>query len=426
MLLIPSCAALADGIIATTSRPIYAPGQEVLVLGTVPVDTKQIPVLIAVVADNGTICATSAVLPSSDGNFISAPMDMHGCGKGHYEARVSYDQASATASFEVLRKTKLDAESTLKIRIIESIVSEGRDLANAKVRQFIQDGKSLPSEIAEEYSQGISESSAALSAAEFGDADAAKSHAEIATSSLRDVIVLLNSVESKSELSNFVADSNDTSSYYSVKQTLSQLAQYADRLHRLAAQNGYGNDTWSDNIKGMLDQADSLLGSGDIQHAKMKLTEAEALLEQVRIQLVDQARMSAASSALSSQSSNGTAKSKLANLAGHIERSANYLLSQSIPQPARDLLNESISLVGQARDDLSKGDLKDAKKLLASAFGDLDSAKKIIEAPQNNGQADSSGHGDGSDSNSNNGRGSSGNDNNSNGHENGNSTSSKG
>jgi len=274
----------------------------------------------------------------------------------------------------------VDPSATLELRIIKSVLKESGDLANSKVQALLQSGANLPADIAAKYEQGVAESSAALRAADYGDRDAARSHMINATSDFRGVVILLSSVELHNAQANFASLANDTlTPLLSVNETISRLSHYADWLDQLAAKNGFENGTWFGNVSSLLGQANGLLGVGDIQGARDKLSQAANILESIRMDLMDSARASVANSTLSSGTPYNVTKTKLYAFANMVESGADLLLNKSIPQAAHDRLEQVLSLVGQARTDLANNDFQHAKKVLAVAFSDLNNVRKTIE-----------------------------------------------
>jgi hypothetical protein len=104
------------------------------------------------------------------------------------------DQETTNSTFTISNSSsQADAGSRLELRTLKSVMLQAQDAVNTLVKELIEDGYVLPEEeVADKYSEGISEASLALQAIEFGDAAEAKEHMILAIEGFREVRAALS------------------------------------------------------------------------------------------------------------------------------------------------------------------------------------------------------------------------------------------
>ena len=396
----------------TTSKGIYAVGENVIVVGITPSNSSNdYAVIIKVTGPNGKDCLTQNILPSTaDKSFVSRPIKLDGCGFGQYSVTAFYNGLMATSNFEVSNYTQtadVDGDvGKLELRLLRSVIVQARDAVNQRVHKLIDDGYILPEDIAEKYGNGVSEASLVLQAVEFGDHAEAKKHLIIAIRDFRDVLDMLSAehlalFEQVSSSSNSSNNNNAKSSL--ILEAYSGMQEYYYRLEELAQKNQIDRKSEFEDVASLLASSKQRIDNNDTEGAEKNLAEASNILEGIRVDLFEGKRSSAVqqqqppSSTTTSSRANGddnnnttAAKTdeesmRLSIVADKFERAALNLLNKtgSSNLEAKAKLNEALSLIAHARNNLDQQDHTSTRQLLSNAYKAFNEARSLLKEDEN-------------------------------------------
>jgi hypothetical protein len=356
LLLLPP-SAYADPFTVTAGKDIYGSDERVIVAGTLP-DEGDGDVRVQITKDDRQ-CALHTVRPDHDRSFVSRPLNVANCGPGEYVVTAHYHGEAVKSTF-VIAADQQDAYSDdLHLRTIKRFILQAQEVANGRIQEVVNSGVLLPSQAAEAHRKGVVETSLALQALQHGDASGVRGHQAAAVAHFREVLAAL-APERLAAVATMEQQTTTVTSGGSEK--LSMLQDLYGRLTDLAEKNDVRQDFG--NISSLLSQAEELIDRGDAQGADKLLEDASVLLEQARAKLVAQAE-------------NSQAKRILAS-ADKLEKRAEALLEKSDNQLAGDKINETLSLVKEARAAVAKGDYSQAREHLSMASKALNEAKKAI------------------------------------------------
>ena len=407
----PLTSAYAEAMTVTTSKGIYAVGENVIVVGITPSNSSNdYAVIIKVTGPNGKDCVIQNILPSTaDKSFVSRPIKLDGCGFGQYTVTAFYNGLKATSNFEVSNYTQTgDVDGggggglgKLELRLLRSVIVQARDAVNQRVHKLIDDGYILPEDIAEKYGNGVSEASLVLQAVDFGDHAEAKKHLIIAIRDFRDVLDMLSS----EHLALFEQVSNSSSSNNNVKssrilEAYSGIQEYYYRLEELAQKNQIDKKSEFKDVASLLASSKQQIDNNDTEGAEKNLSQASNLLEGIRADLFESnssvvqqppsPSLSATSSMANGDNNNATAKideesMRLSIVADKFERAALNLLNKtgSSNLEAKAKLNEALSLIASARNNLDLQDHTSTRQLLSSAYKAFNEARSLLKEDEN-------------------------------------------
>jgi hypothetical protein len=408
----PLTSAYAEAMTVTTSKGIYAVGENVIIVGIIPsTSSNDYAVIIKVTGPNGKDCVTQNILPSTaDKSFVSRPIKLDGCGFGQYTVTAFYNGLKATSNFEVSNYTQTgDVDGgggglgKLELRLLRSVIVQARDAVNQRVHKLIDDGYILPEDIAEKYGNGVSEASLVLQAVDFGDHAEAKKHLIIAIGDFRDVLDMLSAehlalFEQVSSSSNSSNNNNAKSSL--ILEAYSGMQEYYYRLEELAQKNQIDKKSEFKDVASLLASSKQQIDNNDTEGAEKNLSEASNLLEGIRtdlfeskssvVQLPPSPSLSATSSMANGDNNNATAKIdeesiRLSIVADKFERAALNLLNKtgSSNLEAKAKLNEALSLIASARNNLDLQDHTSTRQLLSSAYKAFNEARSLLKEDEN-------------------------------------------
>jgi hypothetical protein len=316
----------------------------------------------------------------------------------------------ATSNFEVSNYTQtadVDGDvGKLELRLLRSVIVQARDAVNQRVHKLIDDGYILPEDIAEKYGNGVSEASLVLQAVDFGDHAEAKKHLIIAIGDFRDVLDMLSAehlalFEQVSSSSNSSNNNNAKSSL--ILEAYSGMQEYYYRLEELAQKNQIDRKSEFEDVASLLASSKQRIDNNDTEGAEKNLAEASNILEGIRVDLFEGKRSSAVqqqqppSSTTTSSRANGddnnnttAAKTdeesmRLSIVADKFERAALNLLNKtgSSNLEAKAKLNEALSLIASARNNLDLQDHTSTRQLLSSAYKAFNEARSLLKEDEN-------------------------------------------
>lgn len=352
--------AYADLFTVTAGKDIYGSDERVIVAGTLPEEGSG-NVRVQITKDDRQ-CALHAVRPDPDRSFVSKPLNVANCGPGEYKVTAHYDGMTTSSSFVISASSQDSYSGDLRIRTITKSILMAQEAANGRVKEVVISGALLPEQAAQAQRKGVVEASLALQALQHGSAADARIHHLAALAQFRELMAALaperltmvaRSEEQATTAATVVSDGSEK---------LAMLQSLYGRLADLSEKNDVRQDFGD--IVALLSQAEELIGRGEAQGADRVLEDASVLLEQARAKLVAEAE-------------NSQAKRILAS-ADKLEKRAEALLDNSDSSYAGEKINESLSLVKDARSDVANGDYASARENLSQAAKALNEAKKAI------------------------------------------------
>ena len=348
--------AYADPFTVTAGKDIYGSDERVIVAGTLP-DEGDGDVRVQITKDDRQ-CALHAVRPDPDRSFVSRPLNVANCGPGQYVVTAHYDGMTARSVFVIAADAQDAYADDLRLRMIKRSILQAQDVANERIREVADSGILLPAQAVEAHRWGVVETSLALQALQHGTASDTRAHQSAALEHFREVLAAL----APDRLAAAATMEQKTAIASGGSEKLSMLQDLYGRLTELAEKNDVRQDFG--NISSLLSQAEELVDRGDAQGADRLLENASVLLEQARAKLVAQAE-------------NSQAKRILAS-ADKLEKRAEALLEKSDNRFASEKINETLSLVQDARAAVVKGDYSLAREHLSNASKALNEAKKAV------------------------------------------------
>jgi hypothetical protein len=374
--------AFAESFTVTTNKDIYTLDEKAIIVGAIPQGAPDgHAVLIKVTGPSGD-CFSQHLLPASDNSFISRSIRLDGCGFGEFIVSASYADEKATSTFIISNSSRADTGSKIELRMLKNVISQAQDAVNARVRELIENGYVLPEEIAQKYSEGVSEASLALQAIEFGDAAEAKKHMILA---LRDFREVLNAL-SEEEVTRFeqAASNYDNSD---VIGTYDLLQKYYNRLKELAEKNHVSKENEFEAASSLLSKTKRMIDEGNFEGAAANLGRVSVLLEEIRAEFVDGGEESAekfATYANNTKPENEESARKLVEVADKFEKTALRLLNQTGSTQAQAKLQEALSLIASGRVSIDAQDLDSARKALSDAYYAINEARNMIDNDASN------------------------------------------
>jgi hypothetical protein len=402
-LVIPFASAYAEFFAVTTNKDIYAADEKAIIVGVVPEDAPVgYAVLVKVTGPEGIDCSLQNLLPASDGSFVSRPVRLDDCGVGDYTVSAYYADMNATSTFAVSNSSQTAAGNRLELRLIKNVVLETQQAVSLRLKELIESNHRIPEEIAQEYSNGVSEASLVLEAAEFGNTADAKKHMILTMQHFRGV---LNALSLDRALFDMTAEhrvaSDDRSS---VLERLNRLEEFHQRLQELAKKNSVDKARELENVAALLASTRQMIKEGDIDGSRRNLEMVYGQLEEIRADLFKENESLANTSSTEKLKQDDERMAKrLTNIADRFEKKALDLLNETGSMPkAAAKIEDALSFLAGSRTSIDEGNYPSAKDFLSKAINALNDAKKLIEekndsgdnAGSNNSSDDSSASGD--------------------------------
>jgi hypothetical protein len=385
MLLIPIVSAYAENFTVTTNKDIYALDEKVIVVGVMPSDSPEgYAILVRVTGPDGKDCAVQNILPAQDNSFVSRPIKIADCGLGEYTVGAFYADLKSTSTFSTSNSSQTDAGTRLELRMIKNIVLQAQEAVNARVQELINANYVLPEDIADKYSNAISETSLTLQAIDFGDPAEAKKHVIFAIRDFREVLDAFTS--GRFALFEQTAEqqtSANNSSANNLGEMYRRLQEFYGRLENLADKNHMNKESEFGTAASLLASSRQMIDSGNLEGAELRLSQVNSLLERIRAELFEgeymQTEKAANYSKNNSTDSNEEAQ-RLASVADRFEQKALKLLNETdSDSDARTKLNEALSLIDDARTAIVQQDYDSARESLSAAYKALEEAKRLVE-----------------------------------------------
>jgi hypothetical protein len=391
--------ASAESFTVTTNKDIYTVDEKAIIIGVLPEDAPDgYAVLVKVTGPAGD-CVSQNILPGADNGFRSRPVSLKECGLGQFTVMAFYADLETSSTFTISNSSsQVDAGSKLELRTLKKIILQALDVVNARVRELIEAGYVLPEEVADKYSEGVSEASLALEAIEFGDAAEAKRHMILAIQDFRGVLKALFEENVASFEQAEREDNSDVVGLYN------KLERTYSRLQNVAEKNQVDKEAEFEQAARLLSDARRMIGEGNFGGAEHRLEQVNTILEEIRDDLYDEeeGEERIASDANATSSEDNEEAEKLTETAARYEEDALELLKETgSNSTAGAKLQEALSLVASARAHIDAQDLESARDDLRSAYRAIEDAKDLIKHGD-----DDSGKSSGDENSSNSGKGS--------------------
>lgn len=373
--------AFAESFTVTTNKDIYSVEEKAIIVGAIPEGAPDgYAVLIKLTGPAGD-CASQNILPAADNSFVSRPVRLDECGFGEFTVSAFYADQRANSTFTISNSSQADGGSKLELRMLKNVILQAQDALNDRVKGLIEGGSVLPEEVAQKYSEGVSEASLALQAIEFGDAAEAKKHMIFALREFREVLDALSeeNVASFEQTAEQQAASDDNSD---VVGTYNMLQKYYYRLAELAEKNQVDKESDFNAVAHLLANARKMINEDNFEAAALNLARVNALLREIRAELFDagEKEEKPASYANSTSPEDEELARKLTDFAARYEKKAEILLNETgYSVEAHAKLQEGLSLIASARISIDAQDLESARAALTSAYWIINEAQDLIE-----------------------------------------------
>jgi hypothetical protein len=389
LILVLPPSAYAESLMVTTNKDIYTLEEKARIVGVIPESAPDgYAVQIKVTGPAGD-CATQHLLPPADNSFISKPVRLDECGFGEFTVSVSYADLKANSTFIISNSSHTDAGGKLELRTLKNVMLQAQDSINTRVKELIENGYVLPKKVAGKYSEGVSETSLALQAIEFGDAAEAKKHMIFAIGDFREVLKAFS--DEKVERFGQTAEqqaANDGNS--GIVGTYRILREYYYRLEELAQKNHVDKNDQFEVAARLLANARQMIDEGNFEGAERNLELVNTLLEAIRADLLDDGEERFASYANNTSLEDEESARKLIYAADRFEKNALELLNKTgSDAEAQAKVQEALSLIANARMSIQAQDLESARDTLTAAYWVIDDAKSLIEENDGTSSSDS-------------------------------------
>jgi hypothetical protein len=370
--------AFAESFTVTTNKDIYTPDEKAIIVGVIPEDAPDgYNVLIKVTGPRGD-CVIEHTLPAVDNSFRSRPVRLDECGFGEFTVSAFYADQGTNSTFTISNSSQADAGSRLELRTLKNVILQAQDTVNTRVKELIEGGYVLPEEVADKYSEGVSEASLTLQAIEFGDAAEAKKHMIFAIRDFREVLAALSEENAaRFEQTAEQKAANDGSSDIIGTYDILQRKYY--KLQNVAEKNQVDKEDEFKDAWRLLSKAKLMIDEGKYEGAEQNLRWVNAILEEIRSDLNDREEKIASTT-------NGTSPEdekdvrKLTDTAADLEKDALELLNKTDSNStAAARLQDALSLIASARINIEAQDLESARDDLRVAYQAIDDAKDLIE-----------------------------------------------
>jgi len=378
----------AELFVVTTTKAIYAPEEKATVLGIIPIDAASSnQVEIKVTGPAGEPCSDQTISPDRDNSFVSRPIPLDHCaGAGEYSVTAYYANMTSYSSFIVSEAAGKNTAAQLELSMIKNTLLNAQRIINSKLQDRVNDNLTLSNEIIEIYTNGTSEVSLAIQAAQYGDVVLARDHEVSAIEYFTSVLRSLSAPAASASNSTSLQAGEDLSAkIVNLNDDLSGLQQFYNRLVEISRNNQLDTKTDQFNaISTLLSNTRTLLSNGDVSTAERNLTQMAQLIEALRSDLIKTVESQKIAATLGGESSSDRNYGKrLAHVADKLQNDANELLDKSgNNSDATALIQASLSLINNARTDISNGHNAVAKQALSQAMNLLSQAKHLIDKNQ--------------------------------------------
>jgi tetratricopeptide (TPR) repeat protein len=376
----------------TTNKDIYTPDEKAIIVGAIPEDAPDGYAVLVKVTGPGGDCASQNTLPTADNSFRARPVSLEGCGFGVFTVSAFYADQQTTSRIIISNSSQADAGSRLELRTLKTVMLQALDVVNAKVKELIEDGYILPEEVADKYSEGVSEASLALEALEFGDTAEAKRHMILAIQDFRAVLEGLDG-ENVTRFEQTASTSNSD-----IVGTYDKLERTYNKLRNVAEKNGVDKGGEFEDAARLLSDAREMMEEDNFEGAERRLEQVNAILEEIRADLYEEEEVQQITSDTNStrQEDEDDAR-RLIDTALKYQKDALELLNQTgTNAEALVKVQEALSLIANATASVEAQELDLARDTLRAAHRAIIEAEKLIEDKDDASHSDS---GEGSDDN---------------------------
>ncbi len=367
--------AFAESFTVISNKDIYTLEDKAIIVGTVPADAPHdYAVLVKVTGPKGD-CATQNILPGADNSFVYRSIRLDKCGLGEVTVSAFYADQKATSTFTISNGSHADAGSKMELRMLKNIVLQAQETVSSRVKELVEGGHLLPGEVAQEYSQGVSEASLALGAIDFGDAAEAKYHMIFA---FRDFRGVLDALSGESMARRGQTASNNNSEIIA---SYDMVQKYYYRLQELAEKNHVDKKSEFAAVALLLSNSVRMMDGNNYEGAKQNLDRVNAILEDIRAGLFDRREEgSLAPDGNSTSHGDGELARKLTDFAARYENKALELLNETgSNHKAEAKVQGALSLIASARTSIEAHDLESARSALSAAYVAINEANDLIE-----------------------------------------------
>ena len=379
LILVLPLSARAESFTVITNKDIYTHEENAIIVGAIPADAPDgYSVLIKVTGPEGD-CAIQNILPAADNSFVSRPLRLDECGLGEFRVLAFYADLKATSTFTISSSSRADSASKMELRMLKNVVLKAQDMVNARVKGLVENGYFLPEELAIKYSEGVSEASLALQAIQFGDATEAKKHMIFTFRDFREVLDALAG-ENLAAFEQTAGQKTSSRDNANIVGTYNSLKEYYARLQQLAEKNRVDKDQLEDAAL-LLANAKRMIDDRNFEGAERNLERVNALLKQVRADLLDnEEEEKLASNGNSTNHVDEALAKKLADAADRFERMALKLLNETgTDTEAQAKVQDALSLLANAKASIAAQDLESARDALSAAYKAINEARDLLE-----------------------------------------------
>ncbi len=376
ILSLPIMSAYAESFTVTTNKDIYTLNEKVIIIGVVPDDAPEgYAVLLQVNGPDGTECSQENLLPHSDNSFVSRPISLKECGTGEYTVLAYYAEMPANSTFSVSNSTRNDGGSRLELRMLKNVILQAQETVKQRLREFIETNSILPEDIADRYSQGVSEASLVLQAIDFGNTAEAKKHLIFSIANFREVI---NALPAQRAIFDQAVQSGGENGEDALLERYKRLKEFYFRLEEVAEKNGVDRQNDFGTIVSLLARSKQMIDEGEVQNASSTLGQVNSMLEEIRQNLFEDDESEDSPSGNATTEEDIQAR-RLMNAAERFEKRALNLLDESTPQGAASRIQEALALIAEAKVSVSEGNYDDARDALSEAYDALNDAEQTID-----------------------------------------------
>jgi flagellin-specific chaperone FliS len=376
LILILPLSAFAESFTVTTNKDIYSLDENAIIVGVIPEDAPDgYAVLIKVTGSSGD-CTSQNILPGADNSFRSKLVKLDQCGFGQFTVSAFYADFKTNSTFTISNSSKADTGSKLELSALRNVMLQALDVVNTRVKELIEGGYVLPENVANKYSEGVSEASLALQAIDFGDAAEAKKHMIFAIQDFRQVLKEL----SGENVAKFEQAANNAKS--EVVGTYNILQRKYYKLQGVAETNQVDRENQFNAALLLLSNAKRSIDDGNYEDAERRLGQVNAILEKIRADLYEEEE----EEEKFASDSDGTRQTyeeearRLTNAADIFQKKALELLNETgSDADAEAKLQEALSLIAGARASIEAQDLDSARYTLTTANKIIKEARELIE-----------------------------------------------
>jgi hypothetical protein len=384
LILILPISAFAESFTVTTNKDIYSLDENAIIVGVIPEDAPDgYAVLVKVTGPDGD-CASQNILASADNSFRSRLVKLDECGFGQFTVLAFYAELKTNSTFTISNSSQADTGSKLELSTLKNVMLQALDVVNANVKELIEDGHVLPEDVADKYSEGVSEASLALQAIEFGDAAEAKKHMIFAIRDFRQVLKEL----SEENVAKFEQAADDAKSQVVGTYNLLQKKYY--KLRGVAETNQVDKDSQFNAAQLLFSNAKRSIDDGNYEGAERRLWQINSILEQIRADLYGEDEEEEQKKLDSEANYAGQADEeearKLTETAARYEEDALEFLKNARPDSeAETKVQEALSLIANATVSIEAHDFDSARDTLRDAHKAILEAQDLIERDKDKG-----------------------------------------